>query len=61
MFHSSKDAGAAIKYENDYDFIYKKSVDRSLEPQLPIPAKINNGILALQDYTLSIGQCRAMA
>lgn len=22
VFHRSKDAGAAIKYENDYDFIY---------------------------------------
>jgi hypothetical protein len=34
---------------------------KKAEPILPLTAKIQNGVLDLSDYTLSIGQCDSFA
>ena len=48
-------------YANDIQHIFMESMTAATEILLPIINKVENGVLPLQDYTLSIGQCRGLA
>ena len=55
IYKKSIDTGTAVTLEHDNDFIYQQYLRTLEEPQLPLPTKVSNGVLALAGYTLSAG------
>lgn len=61
IFKQALNAGAEYPLGRDKDYIYQQDLITKHEVVLPLPCKITNGVLALSSYTLSIGQCQALA